>query len=67
MTAPGRDAYAIVADFSAASSRLAAMAGDWLAGQYKATDVSDANTTVEGLRSLLVELRKVAQSPQTGG
>lgn len=59
--APGRDAFAVVADFSAASGRLNAMASDWLAGQFKAGDLSDANATVEGLARLLTELRQVAR------
>lgn len=56
--APGRDAFAIVCDFAAASGRLKAMGADWQQGQFKAGDLSDANATIEGLRALLIELRQ---------
>ena len=55
---PGRDAFAVVCDFAAASSRLNATAADWLAGQYKSGDLSDASNLLEGLNRLLTELRQ---------
>ena len=60
MPAPGRDAFAIVCDFSAASGRLNAMAADWQQGQFRAGDTTDANNLLEGLRALLAELRQGA-------
>jgi hypothetical protein len=57
MAPASRGAYEIVQDFAAASGRLNDMARDWTAGQFKASDKSDASNLLEGLARLLTELR----------
>jgi hypothetical protein len=57
MRPPGRDAYEVIRDFNAAANRLATISADWKQGQFRAGDLIDAASTVEGLRALLAELR----------
>lgn len=54
----GRSASAVALDFVAAEYRLHSMAADWALGQFKQSDLTDAANQVEGLRTLLAELRQ---------
>lgn len=57
MMPPGRDAFEVIRDFNAAAKRLATISADWQQFQFRAGDLIDAASTVEGLRALLGELR----------
>jgi hypothetical protein len=57
MRPPGRDAFEIIRDFNAAAKRLATISADWQKFEFRAGDLIDAASTVEGLRALLGELR----------
>lgn len=57
---PERQASEVVADFAAAADRLADMAKDWAAGQFRHNDVSNADAILRGLSALLIELRQGA-------
>ena len=52
-----RGAYEIIRDFTAAAERLNRIAIDWRQSQFRAGDLSDAASTIEGMRALLGELR----------
>jgi hypothetical protein len=47
-----------VADFAAAADRLADMAKDWAAGQFRHNDTTNADAILRALAALLVELRQ---------
>jgi len=57
-----RPAGEVVADFAAAVDRLADMARDWTAGQFRRNDLSNADAILRGLAALLVELRQHGQA-----
>lgn len=57
-----RSSAEIVHDFTNAAQSLSAMAGDWSQGQFKPSDLANADAILRGLQHLLVELRSLAET-----
>lgn len=55
-----RESTVVLCDFGSGAARLSALATDWSNGQFKPSDLPEADALLRGLQHLMVEIRQLA-------